>query len=175
MKRFKRAKDVKVGVVGYGGAFNMGRHHLNEMVRAGMTPVAVAEIDPARLEVAATDFPGIGTYPSVKAMLKKSDVDLVAIITPHNTHAKLAIQCLKAGVGVCSEKPFAVTTAECNAMIKAAKKAKTVLSTYHNRHWDGCILEAVRQIVTKGTIGDVIRIEAQVRVRAGRIPVAAAA
>ena len=45
MKRFKRAKDVKVGVIGYGGAFNMGRHHLNEMVRAGMTPRAVAEID----------------------------------------------------------------------------------------------------------------------------------
>ena len=40
MKRFPDAGAIKVGVVGYGGAFNMGRAHLNEMKRAGMTPVA---------------------------------------------------------------------------------------------------------------------------------------
>ena len=160
MKRFKKAGDIKVGAIGYGGAFNMGRAHLGQMQQAGMTPVAVAEIDPERLKVAADDFPGIETYPSVAAMLKKSDVNLVAIITPHNTHAKLALQCLKAGVGVCCEKPFAVTTAECDAMIQAGKKAGVVLSTYHNRHWDGCILEAVKQIRKQGVIGDVIRVEA---------------
>ena len=160
MKRFKKATEIQVGVVGYGGAFHMGRHHLNEMVRAGMTPLAVAEIDPERLTVAAEDFPGIETYSSVGAMLRKSAVDLVAIITPHNTHAKLALQCLRAGVGVVCEKPFAVTTAECDAMIREAKKRKTLLSTYHNRHWDGCILEAVRQITRKHVIGDIVRIEA---------------
>ena len=35
MKRYKRASDIKVGVVGYGGAFNMGRVHLQEMQKAG--------------------------------------------------------------------------------------------------------------------------------------------
>ena len=44
MKRFKRAKDIKVGVVGYGGAFNMGRAHLSQMQAAGMTPTAVCEL-----------------------------------------------------------------------------------------------------------------------------------
>ena len=160
MKRFKRPEDIQVGVIGYGGAFNMGRGHLNEMKRAGMTPTAVAELDPKRLEVAAQEFPGIETYTSVATMLKKSDVHLLAIITPHNTHARLAIQCLKAGRHVVTEKPFAVTTAECDAMIAAAKRGKAVLSTYHNRHWDGCALEAVRQIVKEGVIGDVFRIEA---------------
>ena len=47
--RFKQAKDIKVGVVGYGGAFNMGRSHLQDMQRAGMTPRAVAEPDARRL------------------------------------------------------------------------------------------------------------------------------
>jgi scyllo-inositol 2-dehydrogenase (NADP+) len=45
---FKKARDIKVGVVGYGGAFNMGRSHLNQMKAAGMTPVAVCEIDQGR-------------------------------------------------------------------------------------------------------------------------------
>jgi predicted dehydrogenase len=159
MRKFKNAKEIKVGVIGYGGAFNMGKAHLLEMKKAGMTPVAVAEIDKERLKIAQDDFPGIEIYSSVAAMLKKSDVNLITIITPHNTHAKLALQCLKAGKSVCCEKPLAITTAECDAMIDAAKKNKVVLSTYHNRHWDGCIQNAVKQIKDKGVIGDIIRIE----------------
>jgi predicted dehydrogenase len=158
MALFKKTADIKVGCIGYGGAFNMGKAHLNEMAKAGMTPTAVAEIDTARLAVAAREFPGIQTYASVAAMLKKSDVNLLAIITPHNTHARLALQCLNAGRHVVCEKPLAITTAECDAMIRAAGKRKLVISTYHNRHWDGHILEAVKRIKT-GALGDLVRVE----------------
>ena len=123
MKRYKTAGAITCGVIGYGGAFNMGRAHLNEMKKAGMTPTAVCEIDPERLKVATQDFPGIETYSTAAEMLKKSKVQLLAIITPHNTHAKLALQCLKAGRHVVCEKPLAITTAECDAMIAAAKKS----------------------------------------------------
>jgi predicted dehydrogenase len=158
MALFKKPADIKVGCIGYGGALNMGRQHLNEMIKAGMTPVAVCDIDTARLKVAETDFPGIKTFSSVAEMLKKSDVNLLAIITPHNTHAPLALQCLKAGRHVVCEKPFAITTAECDAMIKEAGKRKLVISTYHNRHWDGHILEAVKRIGS-GVIGDLVRVD----------------
>jgi len=154
-----KAKDIKVGVIGYGGAFSMAGIHLNEMKRAGMTPRAVAEIDSARLAVARKDFPGIETYDCAAAMLKKSDVNLVTLVTPHNTHAALAVQCLKAGRHVVCEKPFAITTAECDRMIAAAQKNDLLLSTYHNRHWDGCILQALKTI-KKGAIGEVVRVEA---------------
>lgn len=159
MKRFSSAAEIKVGVVGYGGAFNMGRHHLNEMKQAGMTPVAVAEIDPERLKVAEQDFPGIQTYRSLTEMLKKSDVNLITIITPHNSHAKLALEALKAGRHVVCEKPMAITTAECDAMIAAAKKHGVIISTYHNRHWDGWIVQAVKH-QREGLWGETIRIEA---------------
>ena len=69
MTRKRKAADIKVGVIGYGGAFNMGRGHLNEMAAAGMTPTAVADLDPKRLAAAGEDFPGIETYPSAGAML----------------------------------------------------------------------------------------------------------
>ena len=156
---FKQAKDIKVGVIGYGGAFNMGRLHLQDMLKAGMTPWAVAEPDAARLAVAAKEFPGIQTFSSVAEMLAKSEVNLVVIITPHNTHAPIALQCLRAGRHVVSEKPLAITTAECDAMIAAAKKAGVMVSTFHNRHWDGSILKAL-EVVRSGAIGDIVRIEA---------------
>jgi predicted dehydrogenase len=156
--RFKQASEIKVGVIGYGGAFNMGRMHLQDMRKAGMTPRAVAEPDAARLAVAAQEFPGIQTFASVDAMLAGSDVNLVVLITPHNTHAPLALKCLKAGRHVVCEKPFAITTKECDAMIAAAKKAGVMVSTFHNRHWDGSILKAL-EVVRSGAIGDVVRIE----------------
>lgn len=160
MTQFKKAAGIKVGCIGYGGAFNMGRAHLNEMAKAGMTPVAVAEIDSARLRVAEQEFPGIRTFTDVGAMLRQSDVNLLAIITPHNTHAQLAIQCLRAGRHVVCEKPLAITTAECDTMLREARKRKLVLSTYHNRHWDGHILEAVRRLKGKDRpLGDLVRVE----------------
>ncbi|MBI1336534.1 MAG: gfo/Idh/MocA family oxidoreductase [Phycisphaera sp.] len=160
-KRYKTADEIKVGVIGYGGAFNMGKQHLEQMKQAGMTPVAVTEIDESRLAVASTDFPGIQTYTKVADMLKKSDVNLITIITPHNTHAKLALQCLHAGRHVVCEKPLAITTAECDKMIAAAKKNGVVLSTYHNRHWDGWIMQAVKEVVEQKAIGEVVRVEAR--------------
>ncbi len=159
MKHHAKAKDIKVGVVGYGGAFNMGKAHLNQMLAAGMTPVAVAEVDSKRLEAATVDFPGIETYPNVDAMLKKSAVDLVVLITPHNTHAPLALKCLKAGRHVVCEKPLAITTQEVDSMIAAAQKSGVMLSTYHNRHWDGRALQAVELVKKQKEIGDVVRIE----------------
>jgi len=156
--RFKRVEDIKVGVVGYGGAFNMGRLHLDDMRKAGMTPYAVAEPDESRLKVAAEDYPGIETYRSVTEMLRKSEVNLIVLITPHNTHAPLALQCIKAGKHVVCEKPFAITTKECDAMIAAAKKYNVVVSTFHNRHWDGSIMNALK-VLKSGVIGEVVRIE----------------
>ncbi|MDD5706335.1 MAG: Gfo/Idh/MocA family oxidoreductase [Kiritimatiellae bacterium] len=160
MKRFKRAADIKVAVVGYGGAFNMGRLHLNEMKRAGMTPAAVAELDPKRLEAAKQDFPGIATFRSTGELLTKSDAHLITIITPHNTHAKLALQCLRAGRNVVCEKPMAITTAECDAMIAEARRRKVLVSTYHNRHWDGHIVEALKRIKNeREPLGELVRVE----------------
>jgi scyllo-inositol 2-dehydrogenase (NADP+) len=159
MIKFTKPGDIKVGVIGYGPSFNMGRIHLNDMRHAGMVPTAVADIDPARLDAAREEFPGIETYSSAARMLAKSDVHLVAIITPHNSHARLAIQCLEAGRNVVCEKPFAITTAECDAMIASAKRNRVMLSTFHNRHWDGWIVQALKTI-RRGAIGDVVRVQA---------------
>lgn len=158
MKFYSSPAEIKVGVVGYGGAFNMGRQHLQQMKDAGMTPVAVAEIDPLRLAAATQDFPGIETYATVDEMLARSAVNVVVVITPHNTHARLGLQILKAGRHCILEKPMAITTGECDALIETAARNDVVLSTYHNRHWDGWILKAV-EVVRSGAIGAVVRVD----------------
>ena len=45
--RFSSPAEIKVAVVGYGGIYNMGRIHLQDVQKAGMTPRAVVELDPS--------------------------------------------------------------------------------------------------------------------------------
>jgi predicted dehydrogenase len=123
--------------------------------------VAVCDVDAERRAAAEADFPGIETYDSVDALLARSSCGLVTIITPHDTHARLALQCLEAGRHVVVEKPMAITTEECSAMMAAAEKRNLLLSAYHNRHWDGCIVQAVKRI-RSGAIGGVVRVKAQI-------------
>lgn len=155
---FENAADIKVAVVGYGGVYNMGQIHLKDVQKAGMTPRAVVELDDERLAQASIDFPGIQTFSTIDEMLAKSDANLVILITPHNTHAPLALQCIAGGKHVVCEKPFAITTEECDEMIAAAKEADVVISTFHNRHWDGSVMKAL-EVVRSGQIGDIVRIE----------------
>jgi len=153
-------KKIKCAVVGYGGAFGMGKAHANWMNETGrMTTIAACDTDPARMETAKCDFPGIETYTSIDDMLKKSDAQLIAIVTPHNTHADLAMKALNAGRGVILEKPMCITVDEATAMIEAAKKKKVTLTTFHNRRHDGDFM-AIKEVIDRGTLGDVFQVEA---------------
>ncbi len=159
MARFSKAGDIRIGTIGYSSAFNMGRAHLADGQKFGMVPTAVCELNPERREAARQDFPGIETYSDLDEMLAKSDVNLIAIITPHNTHYDLALKCLRAGRHVVVEKPFALTTEECDEMIAAAEQRNLVVTAYHNRHWNGCIMQAVKAI-RSGAIGEVVHVDA---------------
>ena len=116
-------KTIPVGVIGYGGTWNMGRNHLHAMQALKVfQPVAVCDLDPKRAAEASRDFPGIETYTDVAEFLKKSKAQMVTIITPHSTHAPLALQCLRAGRHVVVEKPMAMTAHECRTLVETAER-----------------------------------------------------
>lgn len=154
-----KMKEVRCALIGYGGAFNMGKLH-GEQINAvpGMRVTAACDLDPKRMEQAAQDFPGIETYSEVKALLKSPNVDLCVIILPHNLHAPVALQCLKAGKHVILEKPMCLTTAEAKAMIDLAKQKDLMLTVFHNRRHDGDYL-TLKQAVADGLLGEIFSIE----------------
>ncbi|MCC6730283.1 MAG: Gfo/Idh/MocA family oxidoreductase [Chthonomonadales bacterium] len=150
---------IRGAVIGYGGAFNMGRAHANWMNEAGMQTVAACDQDPARMEAARTDFPGIRTYSDVDALLADPGVNLCVVILPHNLHAEIAVRCARAGKHVIVEKPMCITVAEADAMIEAARAAGVMLTVFHNRRHDGDYM-AIRDVVDKGILGDIFHVEA---------------
>ena len=152
-------KPLKVGTIGYSDLFSMGKLHLESLEAAGCEPVAVCELVGRHRERAEVEYPGVKSYRSVSRMLDKSEVDLVAIITEHNTHAKLALQCLRAGRHVVLEKPFCITVKEADTMIAEAKRQGLMFSVFHNRRWDGDYM-TIKDIIARGMIGDLFHIEA---------------
>ena len=105
------ADVIRGAVIGYGAAFNMGKHHATNMKNTeGIDCVAICDVDKTRTEAAKVDFPGVKTYNSVKELLEKEDFDLATVVLPHNFHAPVAIECLKAGRNVIVEKPMCITS-----------------------------------------------------------------
>ena len=156
----REGKPVRCGIVGYGEAFNMGRHHA-DIIREvpGLEVRAVCDMDRKRLEIAKEEQPGVALYSEVKKMVEADVIDLGVVVTPHNTHASVALALIEGGKHVICEKPFSITVQEATDMIEAAKAKGVLLSTFHNRRWDSDFM-TIRQIIHDGLIGEVFHIEA---------------
>jgi predicted dehydrogenase len=156
-----QCQTLRAAVIGYGGAFNMGKSHAAWMRPAGIETVAVCDCDPERLAAAEADFPGIRTYLDYRDLAKDPEVDLVVNILPHNLHADATIACSEGGKHAVVEKPMCLTTAEADRMIAAAKRAGKVLSVFHNRRQDDDFL-TIRKAIQEGFIGEVFQIETSI-------------
>ena len=145
------ARQPRIGVVGTG---TIGRTHLNAYRRAGVNPVAVADVDPAAVEAVASEF-GATAYPDVATMLAEGDLDAISVCTPPSTHQALAVQALEAKVAVLCEKPMARTADECALMVKAANVNRTLLTVGFCHRFQPEI-EAMKAAIADGRIGTVL-------------------
>lgn len=141
---------IRVGIIGLGF---MGRTHwaaYQSASKAGHACAIVAAAD-AMIEkigapaggnmntgAAALDFTGIAKHQSPADLLSRSDVDLVSICTPTDTHVELALAALKAGKHMLLEKPVALDPADVRRIDAAAKAAgKLCMPAMVMRFWPG--------------------------------------
>jgi predicted dehydrogenase len=133
---------VRIGIVGIGF---MGRiHYLASQKLKGAKVAAVCSRDPAKLagdwrntrgnfgpEPGTVDLSGVKKYANVAELLADKDIDLIDVCTVTDQHAPLAIQALKAGKHVLVEKAIALSTADADALLAAAKQAGKLLMVAH--------------------------------------------
>lgn len=98
-----------------------------------------------------------------RAVLERTDVDLVDICSPGNTHAEIAIAALEAGKHVLCEKPLANTLAEAEAMAAAAEAAadRGVLAMVGFSYRRVPAIQLARKLIADGRIGKVRHVRAQ--------------
>ena len=144
-------------IIGYGG---MGSWH-GEYLRHSdvVNLMGVYDIKPERCEAAEKN--GIHAYSSLKALLSDPAVDFVTIAVPNDMHKPLAIEAMKAGKHVISEKPVTLSSADLQEMFDASDKYHRLFTVHQNRRWDGEFL-LMRDIYHSGDLGQVYRMESRV-------------
>jgi predicted dehydrogenase len=96
----------------------------------------------------------IYNYNNYDTIKDNPDIDIIYVVLPNSMHAEFTIRGFAAGKHVICEKPMAVTVAECDAMLAAAKKAGKQLSIGYRLHYDPYHLDMMRMGTQKeyGTI-----------------------
>lgn len=82
-----------------------------------------------------------------------SNVDAVYLTLPNHLHREYAVRAAAAGVHVLCEKPMAVTSEDCRAMIEAAKQNHAKLMVAYRLHFEAGNLEAIH-LARNGKLGE---------------------
>ena len=123
----------RVAVVGCGV---IGRRRAEVVRSTGLgTVIAAADLDPARAAEIASAC-GCDAAADWHDAVRRDDVDVVIVATPHNWLAPVAIEALDRGKHVLVEKPMARTPAEARAILAAAARAGSpvVKVGFNHRH-----------------------------------------
>ncbi len=166
---------LRAATIGTGKISEEHLKFLGTTGRAGglSTIVGVCDLSPAMAKFAADRFGAEGgaAFTDYNKMIAEARPDVVHILTPPHTHAKLVADCLAAGVHVLVEKPVAPTHAEFLRLADLAKTAGKRLVEDHNYRFNAPV-RAIETLVASGQIGDVrevdVRMSLAVRTPGGR-------
>ncbi len=101
-------------------------------------------------------------YTDYRQMLKENKPDFVAIATESGKHAAIALDCIKAGVNVLIEKPIALSVADAQAILDAAKAAGVTVGVCHQNRFNKAV-QKLRQAFDEGRFGPIYNVSAVIR------------
>jgi predicted dehydrogenase len=145
---------LRFGVVGVGG---MGQAHVKGIKGLDNAElIAVADVFPATAEKVGKEH-NVPFYTDFNELLKREDIDAIAIATPHPQHPVVAIAAAAAKKHVFTEKPMASTVSDADKMIKACRRSKVKLGVMYQQRTTPVFAEAKR-IIAGGEIGEIYRV-----------------
>lgn len=141
---------IKVGVIGYGywGPNIVRNFNTQENAQVSF----ICDLDNETAMKARKDNPGIEVVTDPDLLIN-SDVDIVAIVTPVNTHFGLAIKALKNGKHIFVEKPFTSSVSEAEQLIELAEKKNLKIMVDHTFLFTGAV-KKVKELVSENVLGN---------------------
>ena len=160
-----QTKSLGVGLVGYGF---MGRTHsnayrqVNKFFDLEYRPELVAVCGRNRSEV--QHFADRWGYRSIesdwKALLERSDIDLIDIATPNDMHTEIAIAAARAGKMVLCEKPLGRNLSEAENMVNSVEQARVPNMVWYNYRRVPAVT-LVKQLIDEGKLGRIFHYRAK--------------
>ncbi|MCC6152397.1 MAG: Gfo/Idh/MocA family oxidoreductase [Candidatus Hydrogenedentes bacterium] len=147
---------LRVGVIGT-GAIADEKHLPNwqELEAEGRVElIGVCDVLPERAEAMAGKYGARVVHADYKKMLVDGQYDIIDVCTQNRLHAPITIAALNAGAHVIVEKPMAMNSAECRAMIDAANKNKRKLMVAQFMRFEPDS-EKLKEVVESGRLGQI--------------------
>jgi UDP-2-acetamido-3-amino-2,3-dideoxy-glucuronate N-acetyltransferase len=107
---------------------------------------------PERAETFAAQYPDARVYRSYDEVLRDADVEAVALATPAEQHAPMAISALQSGKDVFVEKPMALTPDEGNDIMDASRETQRIVTVGHLLIYHPAIVK-IQQLLISGELG----------------------
>jgi predicted dehydrogenase len=119
---------------------------------------AVCDLSPSLAKYAVERFGARQAFTDSTKMLADARPDVVHVLTPPNTHAKLVSDALNAGAHVVVEKPVAPTHREFRELWSLAESRGRRIVEDHNYRFNEPV-QAIERLVREGELGDVREVD----------------
>jgi predicted dehydrogenase len=149
---------VKVGIVG-AGFMGQIAHIDNYAQIESCRIVALAEVRPELRRRVALRYDIPRTYETHLDLLDDPEVEAVVAVTPRPQIGPIALDCLKAGKHLITEKPMAATLEQATVLVDAARVSGVRYSVgYMKRHDEGVQLakQLLDEVVASGELGPIV-------------------
>lgn len=142
---------INTGLIGYGMA---GRVFLAPFIQPvnGLSLQLISTSKPDAIAQAKVAYPEAQIVSSAEAIIADPTIELVVIGTPNTSHFPLAKAAMEAGKHVLVEKPFTITSADADELIRISQKTGRILTVHHNRRFDGDYA-TVKKLLASGMLG----------------------
>lgn len=148
---------LRLGFIGTGFARRVQLPALRHV--PGVAATAIASGRRANADAVAREFAIPHVFDDGAELARSGEVDAVIISSTPDTHARFAIAALETGLHVLCEKPMALSAAEAQAMVAAARRRpRQVAWLDHELRYEPNRRKA-RDLMRAGTIGTVRHIE----------------
>jgi predicted dehydrogenase len=152
--RPKRADSVGFAVVGLGNyALRQMMPRFAQSERAHIAAIVSGNPDKLRSVGDAYGVPADArySYESFASIASDKRTDAVYIVVPSGLHADFAVRAFAAGKHVLCEKPMALSSAECERMIAASRRANRKLMIAYRSHFEPHNLQAMELMAQNAT------------------------
>lgn len=167
--RKKRDDSVGIAIVGLGGyALNQIMPRVDQAERMHIAALVSGNPDKLAQVGDAYGVPADArySYADFDKIAADDRIDAVYVILPSAFHADFTIRAFAAGKHVLCEKPMALSSAECEAMIAAGRRANRTLMIAYRCHFEPYNVEAMR-LMRERAVGTIRLIRTDQSYRAG--------
>ena len=146
---------IKLAMVGTGRMLDLigADLHLVE----DLIPQVVVSRSAEKAALAATKFNFVDSSGDFEATLKRDDIDLIYIATPHSEHFELAMKALEAGKPILVEKAMTTSSLQTEKLLTYAKTKNLFAMEAMWTAFNPAIVET-KKIVTSGVLGGELRL-----------------